>query len=135
MAAADYDLFSYLTPEQAQALAGASVMPDRQAALQRQMEQAQALRKGSGQHYDTGLGAGLGGLGDALSSAVGSIQGKQLRGQESQLIDQQQQGLGGYYDAIRQMALAQALRNQPTPDMEPNPYPKPMSAPPLVQAD
>lgn len=117
---ADYDVFSYLTPDQAQALAGASVTPDKQELLKQQLAQAEALKKGSGQHYTTGLGAAAGGLGDVLSSAVGNIEAKRLRGQQQDLVGQTQKGLGGYYDALRQMALAQALRGAPAATPQPD---------------
>lgn len=51
-----------------------------QEALKAQLEQAQALMQGSGRQYTTPLGAGLGGLADALRAGVGAY--RQGRAQE-----------------------------------------------------
>jgi hypothetical protein len=71
--------------------------------LMRQMEMANALRRGSGQQYKTGLGAALGGIGDIAGQVYGGYK-----------MGQTEEGLQANTEAMRDPSfykspIAQAL--------------------------
>lgn len=90
----DFASLEGLSPQERQALLGLSTQDAESAIIQRQLAQAEALKKGSGHQYHTGGGALLGGIGDVLSAFKGSIKEERALQAQRDLIAGQQAGMG-----------------------------------------
>lgn len=86
------DLLESMPPEMVDQLLGLSVMGEKGGLLQEQLAQAQAMGQPSGRQFSTGMGAGLGGLGDLLRQLGGGLREKDLRGQQSALLSEKLAG-------------------------------------------
>lgn len=95
-------LLSQYTPEQLAQLLGMGTLDERGSALQKQQEQADALAGGSSaQRYSTGAGAAIGGVGNAIASVGGGVQGLMLGKQQAQLLDKKDAGRLEYLRGLR----------------------------------
>lgn len=94
------DLFSQLTPEQLSALLQGSTLQDKGTLLQQQLED---LLAGGMQHqeHSTPLGAGLGGLAEALDGTANAFHAKALRGQQQSNLDAQGKLMGDFGQLLR----------------------------------
>ncbi len=81
-------LLQFLTPERVQSMSGMAGLQDKNAMLQQQLAQAEALRQPRGERHSEGLGAALGGVGDILRQIKGQMQ-------ESSLNDEMKANLAG----------------------------------------
>lgn len=118
-------LLSQIPPEQLEQMLGLGTLDEEDALLAQQMEQAQALRKGSGKQFSTPVGALLGGLGDVINSGMGAQQANQLMGQRKDLLGKKTSGRKAYVDALRssQTALPPELLRPPAPGAPQAPMP------------
>jgi hypothetical protein len=124
------NLFDSLTPEQLAALLQGSTLQDEGTLLQQQLAD---LLAGGMQHqeHSTPLGAGLGGIAEALDGTANAFHAKALRGDQRKNLDAQAKLKGdfgallrGPKDPASEFALpAFAPREQP------------LSAPPLLEAN
>jgi hypothetical protein len=123
------DLFSQLTPEQLQALLQGGTLQDKGGLLAQQLEQLM----GPTEHreYSTPLGAGLGGIAEAMDGTANAFHAKALRGQQQQNIDAQGKLVGDYAQLLRPPQAAPAGSEFSLPSFPE----RPMSAPPMVQAN
>jgi hypothetical protein len=99
-----------LTPEQLQALmefgAGQGAFSEQDRAIQQQLAQADALRNRHLSQHSTGIGGGLGAMGDILNAYVGKRDQTAARAQDTVL---QQARI----DALRKLAAAYGQQGQP----------------------
>jgi len=95
-------LLQSLPPEVASRLLEMSIMGERGGLLQQQMEAAQALGQPSGQQYSTGMGAGLGGLGDVIRAGASAFKQRDLRGQQEALLQEKLAGRKTFANVLRQ---------------------------------
>jgi len=94
------------TPEELQALAASNSIPQRSQIVQDQLAQADALRNADVGNFSTPGGAALGGLGNVIGKIQGGIETNQLRGQQQDLLGQD--------DAVAlQLLKAKQLRGRP----------------------
>lgn len=123
------DLFSQLTPEQLQALLQGGTLQDKGGLLAQQLEQLM----GPAEHreYSTPLGAGLGGIAEAMTGTANAFHAKALRGQQQENIDAQGDLVGKYAQLLRPPQGAPAGSEFSLPSFPE----RPMSAPPMVQAN
>lgn len=107
MDATGNDLFSQLTPEQISALLQGGTLQDKGTLLQQQLD---ALLGSGMQHqeHSSPLGAGLGGIGEALDGAANAFHAKALRGQQQQNIDAQGKLMGDFGALLRPQQAAAA---------------------------
>ena len=98
--------------EQLQALLGLSGVTDQADLVKEQLAQALALRQPSGQDYHTGLGAGLGGLGDIVRNIAGGVKEHGLRDQLSGLQGQLAEGRKTYGNSL--LSLFRGMQRPPT---------------------
>ncbi len=97
---ANNDLLSQLTPEQLSALLQGGTLQDKGTLLQQQL----ADLLGSGmqhQEHSTPLGAGLGGIAEALDGTANAFHAKALRGQQQQNLDAQGKLMGDFGALLR----------------------------------
>ena len=106
-------LWELMTPEEQNQLLAMGTLDERQAMLDRQMQQAELLKQGSGKQYSTGMGAALGGLADVIRAGQGQYQMQQAQTGMEDLLGQKDAGRALYADAIRRRP------QQPTPDVVP----------------
>lgn len=94
------DLFSQLTPEQLSALLQGDTLQDQGGLLAQQL---QDLLQGGMQHQEhtTPLGAGLGGIAEAMDGTANAFHAKALRGQQQQNIDAQGKLMGDFGALLR----------------------------------
>lgn len=95
-------LLSQLSPEEIAELMGMGTLDERGSLLDQQLAQAQALRQPQSGPHSTGMGAALGGLGDAVRSFSGGIQELGLRDQQRGLLNQKDQGRQKFLEMLRQ---------------------------------
>jgi uncharacterized small protein (DUF1192 family) len=95
------ELLSQLPPEALQQLLGLGTLDERDALLQQQMQQAEALRRGSGKEYSTGAGAALGGLGDMVRAVRGRMMDKDATTKREELLGKKDAGRNAYVEALR----------------------------------
>ena len=105
------DLFSQLTPEQLASLLQGGTLQDQGGLLAQQLEQL--LGQGQ-QHreYSTPIGAGLGGIAEALDGTATAFHAKALRGDQQKNLDAQGKLMGEFGQLLRG-PQAQATPNQP----------------------
>lgn len=108
------DLFSQLTPEQLSALLQGGTLQDQGTLLQQQL--ADLLGSGM-QHreYSTPIGAGLGGIAEAMDGTANAFHAKALRGDQQKNLDAQGKLMGDFGALLRgpQQGAAAAPTNQP----------------------
>jgi hypothetical protein len=98
----DFSAFlASLSPEEQEQLLGMGTLDERQAMLEQQMAQAQALRQPSDSRHVTGLGAALGGLTDGLRYVQGTREMEALRAQQEGLLGKKDAGRGLFADVLR----------------------------------
>lgn len=85
---------------------------EKNAILDAQLAQAQALRSRPMQQHSTGMGAGLGVLGKLVRGIKGTVDESSLRGQQQKLMGEKQQDA---YDVLRAVLQAKALRGGKNP--------------------
>lgn len=97
--------------EQLQALLGLSGLTDKADLVKDEMAKAMALRNPSGQDYHTGLGAGLGGLGDMLRNLAGGLKERQAHSQLEDINGQLAQGRRSYGNSL--LSLFRGMQPKP----------------------
>lgn len=100
-------LFSTLTPEQLAALLQGSTLQDKGSLL---AEELQQLLASPTQHveHSTPLGAGIGGLAEALDSGLNAYHVAALRGDQRRNLDQQSKLMSDFGALLRQPATTAA---------------------------
>ena len=121
------NLFDSLTPEQLEALLQGSTLQDKGSLLNEQLQQILA---GDPQHveHSTPLGAGLGGLAEALGQGVNAYHIKALRGDQQKNLDAQGK-LKGEFGKLLRGPQAPGLPAEALSQYNPAP-----SMPPMVEA-
>lgn len=107
------ELWELMSPEEQNQLLAMGTLDERQAMLNRQMQQAELLKQGSGKQYSTGAGAALGGLADVIRAGQGQYMGQQAQAGIEDVLGQKDAGRSLYADAIRRRP------QPPTPDVLP----------------
>lgn len=110
--------FSYVQDLSGQELMGAFTPFEQQnQILMQQLARARALREAQGRRHSTGLGAALGGLGEAISGTVGAFgENAAMEGQKKLSEDMQReatnrvQAIIRRQEAMRQAAMQDAMR-------------------------
>lgn len=90
------DALSGLSPEDLAKLMSLGTLDERSGALDQQLAQALALGRPSNVQHSTGMGAGLGGLGDVLNRVGGGIQAGGIRGEQAKLLAQKDAARGAF---------------------------------------
>lgn len=123
-------LFDNLTPEQLAALLQGSTLQDEGTLLQQQL--AELLGPTEHRQYSTPLGAGLGGIAEAMDGTANAFHAKALRGQQQQNLDAQGKLKGDFAQLLRgpkpDPAAEFALPLAALKD-------SPLSAPPMLEAN
>lgn len=105
-------------PELLRQLAGMPGLSEEDDILQQQLAQTEALRQGSGRQYTTGLGAALGGLGDALKGTVGAFAANAVRDKQRSNNAQRsaaRQGFGAFAaEPVPSLDTALLFSDEPT---------------------
>lgn len=114
------ELWELMSPEEQNQLLAMGTLDERQAMLNRQMQQAELLKQGSGKQYSTGAGAALGGLADVIRAGQGQYMGQQAQTGMEGLLNQKDEGRKAFGDLMQQYARQRAQQAQPpTPDVLP----------------
>lgn len=106
------DLFSRLTPEQLSALLQGGTLQDQGGLLAQQLQDLM----GSGmqhQEHTTPLGAGLGGIAEALDGTANAFHAKALRGDQQKNLTAQQELMGRFGALLGGGSQSGAPANQP----------------------
>lgn len=95
-----YAMLAQMDPAVLDELMRLGTVDERQALLEQQMAQAQALRKPDGQQHYSALGGALGGLNSAINNIYGAYQQGQLSEQQMELMKQKDAGRVKYARAL-----------------------------------
>ena len=113
-------LLQQMTPEELEQLLGMGTLDERQAQMERQRQQAELLRQGSNQQYNTGMGAALGGLADVIRAGQGQYQLENAEAGIQDILGKKDAGRKSYGDLMQRFAQQQAQQvRPPTPDVMP----------------
>lgn len=110
MNSADLDFLSSIPPEELQKLLGLGTLDERGDQLTQQLMQAQALQNAQPGNHSTGMGAALGGLGDAINAGVGGYRQGQIQEEQQALLGQKDAGRNSYANL-----MIEALRKRNAP--------------------
>lgn len=113
-------LWELMTPEMQNQMLAMGTLDERQAMLDRQMQQAELLKQGSGKQYSTGMGAALGGLADVIRAGQGQYMGQTAEAGIQDILAKKDAGRQAYGDLMQRFAQQQARQSRPpTPDIVP----------------
>ena len=113
-------LWEMMTPEEQNQMLAMGTLDERQAQMERQRQQAELLRQGSGQQYNTGMGAALGGLADVIRAGQGQYQLENAEAGIQDILGKKDAGRKSYGNLMQRFAQQQAQQARPpTPDVMP----------------
>lgn len=116
----EQSLFSTLTPEQLAALLQGGTLQDKGSLLEQELQQLLAATPQHVEH-STPLGAGIGGLAEALNSGLNSYHVAALRGDQRRNLDDQSKLMADFGALLRQPQSAAAVPTSAQPPMSPRP--------------